>query len=172
MSFRPVHCEQALPARTCVGLLPGYSTELAETVERITEARGSHPEVLESGIGTPYASYSCLYLDSGEVLPGPDGSEIFHGSTALVVSVHDYPSVGIARQALATAVPGAQAVNAGSEAQLLSNEEPRPAGEETVYASQAVVRVRNLIGEFSLVGDEKADRASAFELLQIVAAEL
>jgi hypothetical protein len=172
VSFRPVHCEQALPVRTCVGLLPGYSTELAETVERLTEARGSHPEVLESGIGTPYASYSCLYLDSGEILPSLNGSEAFRGSTALVVSVHDYPSVRIAREALASAVPGAQPVSAGSEGELLSGEEPRPAGEETVYTSQAAVRVRNLIGEFSLVGDDRADRAHALELLQIVAAEL
>ncbi len=172
VSFRPVHCEQALPVRTCVDLLPGYSTELAETVERITGAVGSHPTVIETGVGTPYASYSCLYLDSGEVLPALDGSEAFRGSTALVVAVHDYPSVAIARRAFATAVPGAQAVSAGSEGKLLSSEEPRPAGEETVYASQAVVRVRNLTGEFSLVGDEQADRASALELLQIVAAEL
>ncbi len=135
-------------------------------------AVGSHPTVIESGTGTPYASYSCLYLDSGEVLPALDGSETFRGSTALVVAVHDYPSVAIAWHAFASAVPGAQTVSAGSEGKVLSSEEPRPAGEETVYASQAVVRVRNLIGEFSLVGDEKADRASALELLQIVAAEL
>jgi hypothetical protein len=154
-----VRCEQTLPVHTCIGLLPGYSTELAEAVERITGALGSHPTVLESGIGTPYASYSCLYLDGGEIVPSVAGSETFRGSTALVVSVHDHPSVGIARQALATAAPGAQPVSAGSEAELLSSEEPRPPGEETVYASRAAVRVRNLIGEFSLVGDEKADRA-------------
>jgi hypothetical protein len=172
VTFRPVRCEQTLPVRTCVSLLPGYTTELAEAVEHLTEAHGSHPEVLESGIGTPYASYSCLYLDNGEVVPSLNGSEAFRGATALVVSVHDYPSAGIARRALATAVPGARPVSAGDEAELLSSAEPRPVGEETVYTSQAVVRVRNLIGEFSLVGDERADGAHALELLQIVAGEL
>jgi hypothetical protein len=171
VSFRPVHCEQALPVHTCVGLLPGYSAQLAEAVEDITGRAGAHSTVLESGIGTPYASYSCLYLDDGEIVPAVNGEETFHGSTALVVAVHDYPSVAIARQALATAVAGAQPVSAGSEAELLSSEEPR-AGEETVFGSQAAVRVRNLIAQFSLVGDEKAGRESALELLQIVAAEL
>jgi hypothetical protein len=173
VEFRPVHCEQTLPVRTCVAMLPGYSTQLAETVERLTESRASHPNVIETGIGTPYASYACLYLDDGEVVTTEGGEQRFRGSTALVVSVHDYPSLSIARQAFAAAVPGAQPVSAGSEAKLLSGEEPRSGpGEETVYGSQAVVRVRNLIGEFSLVGDEKAGRESALELLSIVAAEL
>jgi hypothetical protein len=177
VEFRPVHCERTLPIRTCVAMLPGYSTELAETVERLTESRASHPNVIETGIGTPYASYACLYLDDGEIVPTEGGGESFRGSTALVVSVHDYPSVSIARQAFAVAVPGAQAASIGSEAKLLASVEPRPGeegrpAEETVYASQAVVRVRNLIAEFSLVGDEKAGRSSALELLAIVAGEL
>jgi hypothetical protein len=171
VEFRPVHCEQALPIRTCVGLLPGYTTQLAETVEQLTGSVGSHPTVIETGIGTPYASYACLYLDSGEVVPTAGGGESFRGSTALVVSVHDYPSLSIARQAFAAAVPGAQLVSVGSEAKLLAVEEPRPE-EETVYSSQAVVRVRNLIAQFSLVGDEKAGRESALELLAIVAGEM
>ena len=170
VSFRPVHCEQSLPAHTCVGLLPGYSTQLAEAVERITGG-GRRSTVIETGIGTPYASYACLYLDDGEMVPGPDGTQRFRGSTALVVAVHHYPSARIAQSAFAAAVPGAQPVSAGSEAELLSSEEPRP-GEETVYGSQAAVRVRNLVAEFSLVGDSKAARASALELLGVVASEL
>jgi hypothetical protein len=181
VQFRPVHCEQTLPLRTCVGLLPGYSTQLAEAVENLTggvehlkgSAGSQHPTVIETGIGTPYASYACLYLDDGEIVSTTGGGQAFRGSTALAVSVHDYPSLSIARQAFAAAVPGAQPVSAGGEAKLLAGEEPRPGPEEeTVYASQAVVRVRNLIGEFSLVGDEKAGRESALELLSIVAAEL
>jgi hypothetical protein len=166
VQFRPVHCEQTLPIHTCVGLLPGYSAQLAGS-------GSSHSTVVETGIGTPYASYACLDLADGEIVPTAGGGEVFHGSTALVVSVHDYPSLSIARQAFAAAVPEAQPVSAGSEAKLLAGEEARPEpGEETVYGSQAVVRVRNLIAEFSLVGDEKAGRESALELLSIVAAEL
>jgi hypothetical protein len=172
--------EALLQGRSCEGLLPGFSNEADGVIEKVTEQHIA----IETHAANGYSSYSCLLEYKGStVKTGAEGEEeeYFRGVLAFLPTVEIQPTVAAAQQAFqlkqaasaafANSVPLPTA-GIGEESFVQSGPiEAGPHGEEC--ASEAAVRVRNVVAFYGLAGiPSEACGAGAVALLAEVASEL
>jgi hypothetical protein len=172
--------EALLQGRSCEGLLPGFSNEADGVIEKVTE---QHIAV-ETHTANGYSSYSCVLEYKGTIVKtGAEGEEeeYFRGVLAFLPTVEIQPTVAAAQQAFqlkraagmafANSVPLPTA-GIGEESFVQSGPiETGPHGEEC--ASEAAVRVRNVVAFYGLAGiPSEACGSGAVALLAEVAPEL
>jgi hypothetical protein len=172
-------CETLLPARSCVNLLPGFTIPIAPTLEQAS----GQPLAIESGdpaIGD--YTYVCLFpAAKGESVENSAGESVFDGVSAVDVYVKRFGTIGEAEREFTvppafpdqTFGPG-PVPGIGDEAGISTAEETASNGEK-MYASEAIVRVRNVIAGFSIIsggGDDEAGEQGALVLLAGVADEI
>ena len=172
-------CETLLPARSCENLLPGFTIPIAPTLEQATGARLA----IESGdpaIGD--YTYVCLFsVAKGDSVENSAGESVFDGVSAVDVYVKRFGTVSEAEREfiIPPALPDQSfgpgpAPGIGDEAGISTAEETTSNGEK-MYASEAIVRVRNVIAGFSIIsggGDDEAGEQGALGLLAEVADEI
>jgi hypothetical protein len=168
-------CEELLPAHSCQGLLPEFTVPVPQTLEKLV----GMPLSAESKHGEASASVCDLLAKGHNVVSGPEGEASFDGVTAVFVSVIRYPSIGLATlnfQKMA-APPGLKVSHPpgiGEEADLYTLGTTNADG-QLEYGAQGIVRVHNLIAQFSIFGSPgstEADPEAARALLAHVASTL
>lgn len=172
-------CETLLPARSCENLLPGFTIPIAPTLEQAS----GQSLALESGdhaIGE--YTYVCLFsVAKGDSVENSAGESVFDGVSAVDVYVKRFGTIAEAEREFIVppAFPGqisgsGFAPGIGDEAAISTAEETASNGEK-MYASEAIVRVRNVIAGFSIIsggGDDEAGEQGALGLLAEVADEI
>ena len=161
--------------RSCEGLLPGFSSEINPVLENVT---GKHVGVVVSS-EDGYLSYTCLLQFKGSLVE-VDGEEVFRGVVAFAISVKTLPSIAQAQtefqaedSAEGATFPGGPVAGIADEAYLGNSAIEMNSKGESECGSIAIVRVRNVIAGFTLVGDpEEACGYHVLGLLQTVAGEL
>jgi hypothetical protein len=165
-------CEELLAPKPCELILPGFSKEVQQGIERVV------PGSLNASVTNGGSSAStCAFLVKNASLSGPE--ETFTGEVAPIVSVLRAATVAGAAKYYGivgkVSVPGYIVTHpeVGAEATLETHEAAGPAGIE--YASIAIVRESNVVVEFSLYsagGNNEADAAGSLALLRAVAESL
>jgi hypothetical protein len=171
-------CEVLLAGRSCENLVPNLPIPVHQLAEEVTH------KSLAITSGDPNGIYSsvCLFPGGrGETVEVAPGETVLDGVFAITSYVKRYESIGQAEDnfALPPAFPGEASppsfvTGIGDDAAIATTSEVNERG-EIDYASEAVVRVRNLVAGFSLSstgGNTEADRGSTLEVLQQVAAAL
>ena len=170
-------CEVALPARSCVGLLPEYTIPVASTLENVTH-ESLATESSDPSIG--FYDSICLFPGAkGDEVENAAGESVFDGVGALLVYVKRYGKVTEAEKFFEPppSLPGSttsHVAGIGDEAVITTTTEVSADGEHA-YASVAAVRVRNILAGFSIIssgGNDEASLEGAEQLLQRVAGEL
>jgi hypothetical protein len=172
-------CETLLPGRSCENLLPGFDLPIGQVLEQASGAKLA----IESGdLAIGDVTYVCLVpVAKGDELENSAGESVFDGVTAVDVYVKRLGTLALAEREFIVPptlpdqsygpglVPGI-----GDEAAISTAQETASNG-ETMYASDAIVRVRNVIAGFSIIsggGDDEAAAQGALALLAGVADEL
>jgi hypothetical protein len=165
---------------TCEGLLPGFSSEPNETIEKIT---GQHIAI-ETHSASGYVSYTCPIEYKGTLVTEHfEGSEeeVFRGVLAFLPTVETFPSEAGAvkefelHQLAAAEFPESVALSTagiGEESFVQSGAAKKEHHVEEC-ASEAAVRVHNVVASYGLAGlYPEACGAPAVALLATVAGEL
>jgi hypothetical protein len=165
---------------TCEGLLPGFSSEPDATIEKLT---GQHIAI-ETHSADGYVSYTCPIEYKGTVVTEhSEGSEeeVFQGVLAFLPTVETFPTDAGAQKELelhrlaAAQLPDSVALptpGIGEESLVQSGAVKREHHEEEC-ASEAAVRVHNVVASYGLAGlSPEACGAPAVALLAAVALEL
>jgi hypothetical protein len=172
-------CETLLPARSCENLLPGFAIPIAPTLE---QASGQKLAIESGDPSIGDYTYVCLFpVAKGNATENSEGESVFDGVSAVDVYVKRFGTVAEAEREfmLPPGLPdqsfGPGPVSGvGDEAAISSAEETASNGEK-MYASDAIVRVRNVIAGFSIIsggGDAEAGEQGALVLLAGVADQL
>jgi hypothetical protein len=172
-------CETLLPARSCENLLPGFMIPIAPTLE---QASGQKLAIESGDHAIGEFTYVCLFsVAKGESVENSAGESVFDGVSAVDVYVKRFGTIAEAKREFIVppALPGqisgsGFAPGIGDEAAISTAEETTSNGEK-MYASEASVRVRNVIAGFSIIsggGSDEAGEQGALVLLAGVADEI
>ncbi len=181
-------CETLLAPRSCEGLLPGFNIPIAPTLEQATGTKLAQ-ESSNPAIGY-YTSICFFPVGKGETVENASGESVLDGASAILTYVKRFGKISEAEREfhIPPALPSGSAgtgfagggstdgpvAGIGDEAAIASAEETNEKG-ETAFASEAIVRVRNVIAGFTIFstgGDAEASADGTRILLSQVADEL
>ncbi len=182
-------CETLLAPRSCEGLLPGFNIPVAATLEQASGVKLAQ-ESSDPALGD-YTSLCFFPVGKGETVENSSGESILDGASSIDVYVKRFGKISEAERefhippALPSGSDGAgfadiggatdgPVAGIGDEAGIASAQETNEKG-ETAFASEAIVRVRNVIAGFAIFstgGDTEASRDGTQILLAEVADEL
>jgi len=165
-------CEVLLPGASCETLLPGFMPLI-----KSVDGKPTSTEVRRADGTTDSA---CAFLYKGTEVAAAEGEgTMFMGVTAPVINVLRSSSIGGAityYKLISVPIRGFQVSHPkiGDEAVLLTASGVSPKG-EVEYVSSAVVRVHNIVVNYSLYGspgNNEADPEQSLRLLAQVASKL
>lgn len=172
-----------LSARSCEGLLPGFSAEVSSVISAVTGGKGGVETTTNNGVSLS----SCPFEDrmGSHIAKRDNGEEVFNGLLALFVTAETWPIERGAqgefrlRRAVAGSLEDSTLVptnKVGDEAYLWAQTPKTNSYGEEECASSAGVRVDNIEVIYSLGGfgpeAGEACGATALALLRDVAASI
>jgi hypothetical protein len=167
-------CQPPLGQRSCAGLLSGFSSAPGDALERAVKEPFSVITTARPAEG--FYSYTCAFqakgtvlkrtvskqaVENGEPMAYTEQEEYFHGVLIPLMNLTRFANVAAAEKILSVELGiyarlGLHRVPIGEFAEEGTKNEVNGSG-ETEYSSFAIIRVRNVVIYFSLVGDEEAN---------------